>query len=95
MKFQFNGWVTAEPATNFYAGDTNIKDGVMFRVNGFESPDAVGTCVVTVELPDNFDPREGWVAKLRKEREQAAADFQVRIAEIDRQISQLTAISMG
>lgn len=45
-----------------------------------------------VELPDDFDPRAKHVEALQAEKTKAMADFQNRMTEIDRQISELTAI---
>ena len=47
---------------------------------------------ITVEVPDDFDPRPQQVAALEAEKQKARAEFQKRITEIDRQIQSLLAI---
>lgn len=47
---------------------------------------------ITVEVPDDFDPRPQQVAALEAEKQKARAAFQARITEIDRQIQSLLAI---
>lgn len=48
--------------------------------------------LTTVEVPDDFDPRPQQVAALEAEKQEARAEFQERITEIDRQIQSLLAI---
>lgn len=47
---------------------------------------------ITVEVPDDFDPRPQQVAALEAEKQTVSADFQARITELDRQIQSLMAI---
>jgi len=46
-----------------------------------------------VEIPDDFDPREKQVEALRAEKKKLMAEFQARCTEIEKQISQLTALT--
>lgn len=47
---------------------------------------------ITIEVPDDFDPRTLQVQMLEAEKQKARAIFQARITEIDRQIQNLLAI---
>lgn len=47
---------------------------------------------VTFEVPDDFDPRAGYVANLEREKERLSAAFQKRVTEINAQIQSLLAI---
>lgn len=46
----------------------------------------------TLEVPDDFDPRAGYVANLEREKERLSAEFQARVTEINAQIQSLLAI---
>ena len=48
----------------------------------------------TLEVPDDFDPRAGYVANLEREKERLAAAFRARVTEIDAQIQSLLALPM-
>ena len=48
--------------------------------------------VIDVEIPDTFDMRAGQVAILEEQRRQLRADFAKSITDIERKISELTAI---
>ena len=50
---------------------------------------------ITVEVPDDFDPRPQQVAALEAEKQKARAEFQKRITEINRQIQSLMAIEVA
>ena len=52
-----------------------------------------GTSKLVITLPENFDPRDGAVKALEKQKQQIKAEFQARITEIERQISQFQAIT--
>ena len=44
---------------------------------------------ITIEVPDDFDPRTLQVQMLEAEKQKARANFQASITEIDRQIQSL------
>lgn len=46
----------------------------------------------TVEIPDDFDIREGLVANLEREKQKVTADFHKRVTEINAEIQSLLAI---
>ena len=48
--------------------------------------------VIDVDIPDSFDIRAGKVAILEEQRRQLGADFAKSITDIERRISELTAI---
>ena len=45
-----------------------------------------------VDVPDDFDPRPALIENLRAIEKKAMADFQLKVTEIRRQISELEAI---
>lgn len=47
---------------------------------------------ITVEIPDDFDPRPGIVKALEAQKEKARADFAALVTKLDRQINELLAI---
>ncbi|HDR9501277.1 TPA: hypothetical protein QDC06_004573 [Burkholderia cepacia] len=57
------------------------KDEVVVRQHSFDA-----------EVPDNFDPRDGLVANLEREKKELMAKFQARVTEIAAQIQSLLAI---
>jgi len=52
----------------------------------------VGEREVTVDVPDNFDPRPGMVDGLKQKKNKVLADAQMEATKIDGQIQQLLAI---
>ena len=52
----------------------------------------VGPVTVEAEVPDAFDPRPGKIAALKTERARLRAKLGARLTDIERQISELTAI---
>jgi len=47
---------------------------------------------ISLEVPDDFDPRIGYVAGLERLKESIGAEFQARVTEINAQIQSLLAI---
>jgi len=47
---------------------------------------------IEVEVPDDFDPRPDMIANLRTQEKQAMADFELKVNQIRKQISELEAI---
>ena len=47
---------------------------------------------ITFELPEKFNPNDQFIAKLEAEKQKIRAEFQKRITDIDRQISEFQAI---
>ena len=52
----------------------------------------IGECELTFEMPEGFDPNAKKVEALKAQKKKAMADFQALVTDIDRQISELTAI---
>lgn len=52
----------------------------------------IGAQQVEVEVPDDFDPRAQQVAALERKKQEAMADFQNTITEINARISKLQAL---
>jgi hypothetical protein len=53
----------------------------------------VGPVEVEVEVPDDFDARPAKIAALEAEKQKLRAAFAARVTEIEREISQLQAIT--
>lgn len=45
-----------------------------------------------VEVPDDFDPRPGFVDQLQQEKERLRAEFSKKVMEIDEKINSLLAL---
>jgi uncharacterized protein YfaS (alpha-2-macroglobulin family) len=92
-KHKITGYITYRPArpwmdypeVNFFTFDPRkleaFNDYIVIREHEFE-----------VEIPDDFDPRPAQVAALGAELQKVRADSGRRCAEIEAQISALTAI---
>lgn len=90
------GFIYAEQPESWQHGDANIIGGVSYRFSTYNSdkPGKVCPIKLTFDLPEKFNPVEGFVKNLEAEKQKVRADFQARITEIDRQINQLLAIEM-
>lgn len=87
MKTQINGFIN-------YEKDLCGNDCYYFH--GFEMTDYGYTTVmpfsIEVDIPDDFDPIAAQVAALKAEKIKLMADFQNRVTEIERKISELTCL---
>jgi hypothetical protein len=45
-----------------------------------------------VDVPDDFDPRPGFVEQLKQEKEKLRAEFSKRVMELDERINSLLAL---
>lgn len=88
MKTTITGYIVAtqypwesKPSFTFQWYEPKQEDTVVVRAHSFE-----------VDVPDNFDMRPGLVANLERERQKLREEFGLRIVEIEKQISELTAI---
>jgi len=52
----------------------------------------VGEQTITLEVPEEFDPRPGMVKALEAKKEKARAEFAALVTQIDRQINELLAL---
>jgi len=73
------------------------KEAHGFGFTSFEPSNIPGHVTVRqetieIEVPDDFDPRPGLVDQLKKQKEEARAEFAARVVEIDRQINELMAL---
>jgi len=88
------GFIHCQPA-RFESGHT--VDGMEYTFWRFEDMKSSGYALVaphniTFELPEQFSPNDQFIAGLEAEKQKLRAEFQNRITEIERQISQLQAI---
>ena len=94
------GFIRAKQAESYQHGQPMTVNGVAYQFTTHDSQvcEYTGTIVcphtLTFELPEKYDPRTGFIQSLQAERKKAQAEFQHRITEIDRQISQLQAIEL-
>jgi hypothetical protein len=71
---------------------------VLFTSKGtMEQYGYIYVCPVDIEVPEpeGFDPRATKIAFLREEEQRVRAEFQKRITEIQREISQCMALEMS
>ena len=88
MKTTITGYIVAtqyrwesKPSFTFQWYEPKQKDTVVVCPHSFD-----------FDVPDNFDIRIGMVANLERERQKLREEFGLRIVEIEKQISELTAI---
>jgi hypothetical protein len=74
-------WEHGAPGFKFFDFNPSGKDFVK-----------VADHTVTVDVPDDFDPRSLMVQSLEQEKQKLTAAFQARITEIDGQIQNLLAL---
>ncbi|MDH4481435.1 MAG: hypothetical protein QE279_01860 [Rhodoferax sp.] len=92
------GFAFCKPASDWEANHPNVLDGFKYDYVHCDVSDwgdgyiSAGTATLTIDLPEGFDPRAGAVKTLEEQRKKIQAEFQARMNEIDRQISQFTAI---
>lgn len=92
------GFAYCKVAQSYEHGQSDVIDGFKydFHISSVEDwGDGyihAGTSTLTIELPEGFDPRAGAVQSLEEQRKKIQAEFQAQMVEIDRQISQFTAI---
>ena len=92
-----NGFALCEPAESYEHKNPNCFDGFTYRFSQYDMTDVkgyitAGTATLTINITEGFDPRGGAVKALEEQRKKIQAEFQARMNEIDKQISQFTAI---
>jgi hypothetical protein len=90
MKKQIEGFI-------LYKKDYSHKTGFLFA--GCEMNEygyiTVMPHAFEIDIPDDFDPRGKQVEMLKAEKQKAMADFQNRVTEIERKISELQCLEMA
>lgn len=90
MKQIIKGFITYK---NYGFGDEDC----LYHFNEYEASSIGHVTVmpysIEVEIPDDFDPRAGRVEILKAEKRKLMADFQARCTAIEKQISELTALT--
>ena len=94
-----NGFIQSKPK-EYWAGEENCVDGFELSFFKYEELTCAGYSLVcpasiTFDVPDNWDPRAGAVKALEEKRKELQAEFQARMSEIERQISQYTALEFA
>ena len=89
MKQIIKGFIEYRPA--MYQGDAE------YSFHTCTLPDLgyvkVMAHTIEIDIPEDFDPREKMVDLLKAEKKKLMADFHKRCKEIEKQISELTAIT--
>jgi hypothetical protein len=52
----------------------------------------VGMQEIELDIPENYDPRPQQIAALKELQKKAASDYQIKVIEIQRRISELQAL---
>lgn len=89
MKTQINGFV------HLRTGQWCDKDDYVLlscKIENNKSYQYVTEGVLEFDMPEGFDPRAGMVEALKAEKIKLMADFQNRVTEIERKISELTCL---
>lgn len=98
MKATIAAYVHARKVGRYDANTQTFVEEMGFEVYPFDMSKSssdrvlVGEQEVTVDVPDNFDMREGLVKNLEAEKKRLMADFNARVAAIDSQIQKYLAI---
>lgn len=98
MKVMMKGYVMATKTREYDCKKHQVVDGIQFTFSHYDSSKYDEAQVVVqehsfeVEVPDNFDPREGLVANLEREKRRISAEFQAKVTQINAQIQSLLAI---
>lgn len=91
------GFAHCSPSYSWRKDDSNVINGFAYDFCNIQLEGdgyiPVGTATLTIDLPEGFDPRSGAVKTLEEQRKKIQAEFQARMNEIDKQISQYTAIA--
>ena len=97
MNIELQQYVHCRPAESW---DTrsNIVNGFSLTILGIEDMKSSGYTLVTpitvnVELPDNWNPSALIIETLREKEQKLRAEFGARITAIQKQISELSAIT--
>jgi hypothetical protein len=96
MKHTINGFVHAQPADKFDTKEGQF-DGFKFTWFSYEDMTTCGYSKVTpanitFEIPESFNPRAEHVSRLEEKAKELQAEFEARMTEIRRQISEFTAL---
>ena len=75
-----------------YPWDDNKFKIFSCKLDGDESHIYIGSQEVEIDVPDNYDPRPAQIAALQELHKKAAADYQSKVTEIQRRISELQAL---
>lgn len=91
MKHTINGFITYEKSPWHQEPEIGW---LPFNPTGMDHNKGVVVSehAIVVEVPDDFDPNPQKIAELREKQKKAMADFQKLCTDIERQISELTAI---
>lgn len=91
MKVQIKGFIALDDPKSWIDGPSFSFFGCKMDEYGHAT---IQPHTIEVDLVD-FDPRAKQVESLQAAKTKAMADFQKRMTEIDRQISELTAIEFA
>lgn len=83
---------SADGSANYYAEKVWVPTVWKCRVDDNQERIFVSEQIVTIDAPEDFDPRPQMVAALEAEKEALRAAFAARVVELDRQINQLLAL---
>lgn len=92
MKVQIKGFIFAGPD---YSGEL-VYSFADYDRSQFDK-DLVKVCEHTIEadVPDEFDPRPGLIANLKREKQKVLAECAAQVTELDGRIQSLLAIENG
>lgn len=93
MKHLIKGYLVYETAS--WRGDDERINFQGCKPWSSQQAILIGLHEFEVELPDNFDPRPEQIKALKAQKQKARADFELLCTQIQRQISELSAITMA
>lgn len=94
---QINGWIWAKPSydgrsVEYSFDDFDFEAAAKRGTASFGEYRKVCEHTVTAEVPNDFDPRQMRINQLEAERTELRAKFQMRLTEIQEEISKLNAL---
>lgn len=98
MKVQMRGFIMASKSQRYDSDKHAYIDHMIYLFCHYDSskynPEEVVVCehAFEIDVPNSFDPREGLVANLEREKTKVTAEYQKRVTEINGQIQSLMAL---
>lgn len=98
MKATIKAYVHAHKAQRYCAETQSFTEGISWELYPFDMSKASGDRVLAavqeleIDVPDDFDMREGLVRNLEAEKKRLMAEFNARVTVIDGQIQKYLAI---
>ncbi|KAA1012986.1 hypothetical protein FVF58_09335 [Paraburkholderia panacisoli] len=98
MKVTIKGFINARKTSRYDLDKHGYVEGMEFDFSTYDRTAHDSEIVIVrqhefeIDVPDDFDPREGMVANLEREKRKLTAEFQARVTQLNSRIQSLLAI---